>query len=198
MYHIGAIILAAGASTRMGQPKQLLKYQGTSLIRRITGIAIDVVHEPVVVVTGAYSDLISGELKDLPARVVKNPDWTTGLASSIHTGMTAFRTMAPQIGALFFLVCDQPFVSAHLLREMIHSREKSGKPIVACSYNDTLGTPVLISSMYFKELLQLRLQEGAKKLIQRHQHAVHPVSFPDGHVDIDTVQDYLALQSKNY
>ena len=197
MNQIGAVILAAGASTRMGQPKQLLEYQGKSLISRITGIAIEVIEEPVVVVIGAYSNLISKELKGMNAQIVKNPEWTSGIATSIRTGLLEIRSLSPQLRALFFLVCDQPFVTAGLLTEMLLAMDQSHKNIVACSYNDTLGTPVLIARQYFKELLLLRFHDGAKKIIQRHPMAVQPVPFPNGNVDIDTLQDYISLQSNN-
>jgi molybdenum cofactor cytidylyltransferase len=193
----GIVILAAGASTRLGKPKQLLQYEGKSLIERITQIALEVVKEPVVVVLGAHSDLIGPHISHMPVSVVYNPDWTGGIGSSIRKGLRKVLDLSPQLDSVVFAVCDQPHVSHELFADIINTRIKTNKPIVACSYGDTLGTPVLFSKPYFGEVMRLKNNEGARKIIHRHASTVESVPFPLGKVDIDTPQDYIALSYKN-
>ncbi|HJZ41068.1 MAG TPA: nucleotidyltransferase family protein [Bacteroidales bacterium] len=193
----GIVILAAGASTRLGKPKQLLQYEGNNLIQRITQIAVDVVNEPVVVVLGAHSDLIRPHISRLPVSIVYNPDWTSGIGSSIRKGLREVLDLSPDLDSVLFAVCDQPHVSRELFADMISTRINTKKPIVACSYGNTLGTPVLFSKQYFGELMRLKNFEGARKIIQRHTAAVESVPFPLGKVDIDTLQDYIALGYNN-
>ena len=91
------------------------------------------------------------------------------------------------------MVCDQPFVDEQLLNNIAQTKSESGKGIVASSYKDTLGTPVLFNKTYFPELLALQGQEGAKKLIFKHKEDVAAVPFPLGYFDIDTAEDYNSL-----
>lgn len=193
MNSYGIVILAAGASTRLGQSKQLLQYKGESLIQRIARISLDVVPSPVVVVLGARAETIRTQIDHFPVRCVYNRDWTTGIASSIKKGLETVLEISPQLNDVLFAVCDQPYISQDLFREMINERRKSNKPIIACTYEDTLGTPVIFSKQFFHELLQLKDLEGAKKIMQHHPHAIQSVAFPLGNVDIDTVQDLAAL-----
>ena len=195
MHLQGIVILAAGASTRLGKPKQLLQYKGNSLIQHIAQIAVSVVHGPVVVVTGAHAGLITLQLSGLPVQPVYNPYWNSGIGSSIRKGLQAALDLSPELEEVIFAVCDQPHISPGLFRDMINARVKSKKQIVACAYGNTLGTPVLFSKHYFVELLQLKNDEGARKLILQHASSVEAVPFPMGNVDIDTLQDYIALSS---
>jgi molybdenum cofactor cytidylyltransferase len=190
----GIVILAAGASSRLGQPKQLLQYQGRSLIQRIAQIAVQVVEERVVVVLGAYAGLIYPQIDPLPVIIRYNSNWEEGIASSIRKGLLAALEFSPQPEAVLFAVCDQPHISQALIQNMITSWERSGKSIIACAYGGTLGSPVLFSKLHYDELLQLKYDEGAKKLIQLHPEAVEPIFFPMGNVDIDTIRDYTSLQ----
>jgi CTP:molybdopterin cytidylyltransferase MocA len=91
-------------------------------------------------------------------------------------------------------VCDQPFISLTLVNQLLNIQQKTGKAIVACSYGDTVGTPVLFKSTFFPELLTLQGDAGAKKIIKQHSGAVATVTFPKGHIDIDTDTDYEALK----
>lgn len=190
----GIVILAAGESRRLGQPKQLLPYQGSSLIRRITGIAVQVVHKSVVVVLGAHASNIRQQLDDIPVHIRYNPDWANGIASSIREGLMSLVEISPATEAAIFCVCDQPHISRGLFSSMISVREKTHKSIVACAYNNALGTPVLFSQEHFSEILKLKNNEGARIIIQNHPRAVESVSFPLGSIDIDTLWDYATLQ----
>jgi molybdenum cofactor cytidylyltransferase len=190
---IGVIILAAGESSRLGKAKQLLPFNGVSLLQHAAQVAIDAVSKPIVVVLGAASSEISKELTNYKVNIIENKDWQTGMASSIKTGLLKIQELFPDLAGVILMVCDQPFVNPHLLRKMQVAWQNSGKGIVACSYGDTAGTPALFSKDYFDELLRLQGQEGAKKIIKAYQSFINLVSFPLGQVDIDTEEDYKNL-----
>src|SRR5687768_6796078 len=116
---IGAIILAAGGSTRMGSPKQLLKFEGTTLIRRAASAANDAGCDQVIVVTGAASEDVRGELDALDVHEIFNAEWQTGMASSIKVGIGEITRADPDVDAVVIMVCDQPHVTAELIRLLI-------------------------------------------------------------------------------
>jgi molybdenum cofactor cytidylyltransferase len=187
---VAAVILAAGASTRMGRPKQLLEWQGGSLLRSITETAIAADCYPIIVVLGAYSDLIQSEVIDLPVQVVNNPEWQAGMGSSIRTGIKALLDLKTDAKAAVLLLCDQPFVSPQIIRQLRSSYDVTHQPIVASSYQDTIGVPALFDRKLFSELLGLNQLEGAKILIQRHLSTVKTIDFLQGSIDLDTPKDY--------
>lgn len=196
MHLPGIIILAAGSSTRLGQPKQLLEFQGSTLVQRVAEIALNAVKKPVVVVLGANCSLIQTHLKHLPVHIVYNPDWSSGMTSSLRKGLLALLNYSPDSEGAIFAVCDQPYITPDLFLEMINVGSKSIKPIVACLYDNVLGTPVLFKKEYFGVLLAMKDNEGARKVIQSHPGSVESVPFPLGIFDVDTMQDYEALQNK--
>jgi molybdenum cofactor cytidylyltransferase len=191
----GIVILAAGSSSRLGEPKQLLRYRGKSLIRHIAEAAVETVGDQAIVVTGSNAALIEKELKQLPYHSAFNARWEDGMSSSIHAGIHKLRhlDLDPKVKGAILAVSDQPFVSSTLFKEMIRKFEKTGSGIVACSYEDTLGTPVLFSNIYFDNLLALGGAEGAKKLLKNFPDDVVAHSFPAGSFDIDTHDDYQNL-----
>ncbi|RNI27797.1 nucleotidyltransferase family protein [Rufibacter immobilis] len=194
MTKTGIVILAAGASTRLGQAKQSLLYQGQTLLQRTLDVALSLGDARVVVVLGANAATIHPQLKTAEAEVIINPDWPEGMASSIRTGLSALVHLAPETSSALFLLCDQPFVTTSLLQQMTTALEKTEKGIVACSYQNTLGAPVLFSQKFFPQLMQLKGQEGAKKLLHKHPEQIETIAFPQGAIDIDTPSDYAALQ----
>lgn len=196
MFLPGIVILAAGSSTRLGQPKQLLEYLGTSLVQRIAQIAVNAVKKPVVVMLGANYSLIHAHLTHLPVHIVYNPDWPQGMTSSIRKGLMALLSISPETEGVIFAVCDQPYITPGLFQKMISVGSKSHKSIVACLYNNVPGTPVLFKKDFFDRLLALKDSEGARKIIQSHPESVETVPFPHGIFDVDTMQDYVALQNK--
>lgn len=191
---IGIVILAAGASARMGEPKQELIYKGETLLQHAINAALATDCQPVIVVLGANTGLHMPEKGNKSISTIYNPDWQEGLSSSIRKGLSALLASAPQVEGVILMVCDQPFVEASLLNSLIHTKKSSGMGIVACQYKDTLGTPVLFSKAYFDELLYLRGKEGAKKLLFRHNEDVADIPFALGAIDIDTPEEYALLK----
>lgn len=188
---IAAVILAAGGSARMGRPKQLLRDQGETLVRRIAHTGLLAGCDPVLVVTGREHDAIAEELRDLAATLVPNDNWERGMGTSLRAGVNAL----PAVGAAFVLTCDQPQVTAELLLEMIERQRESDKPIVACEYAGTIGVPVLFLACYFAELRSLGDDAGAKSLLRSQPNEVATLSFPGGAVDLDTPEDYERVQA---
>ena len=197
MHKTGIIILAAGSSSRLGRPKQLLHYQGRSFIQHITAEALKSNLNPVFVITGANAEKVSVDLQHEEASIVYNARWQEGMASGIITGIENVLSLHKDIEAMIISVCDQPFLSAALFEQMVETRASSGKGIVASRYAGTTGTPVLFARNYFEYLLQLKGEEGAKKLLKMYGEDVATVPFPEGTIDIDSEDDYANLLNTN-
>jgi len=195
IYHTDIVILAAGASTRLGRPKQLLPWQGKTLLQHAVQSALSITTQPVVV-TGASADQLVAGLNHHQVQVVFNPEWQQGIASSIHCGLQALLNRTPMPDQVIFMVCDQPFVTAGLLLELINERQNTRKAIVASAYGGTLGIPALFDKSLFPQLLDLQGDMGAKKVIQQHIEEVASVAFPEGAFDIDTDAEYEELVKK--
>ena len=194
---VAAVVLAAGGSTRFGEPKQLAAFQGEIFVRHIVAASVEAGCAPVVVVVGEHAAQITLELTGLAASIVMHPQWSIGLGSSIGVGVQYVIDSGAEIDAAILLACDQPFVNAATLRQLIQSRLTSGKPIVASAYAATLGIPALFDRSCFPDLLQLKGDSGAKGIIFSRQHDVAPFNFPAGAIDINTPADYQRFLSQN-
>ena len=189
----GIIILAAGSSTRMGRPKQLLPYKGQSLLRHIVDIAIAAELGPVIVVIGAELKLLEDELKNTRAIIVHNKEWEEGMASSIRHGLNQFTVQFPSAEGVIITVCDQPYITERLLRELVEGWVRNGKKVIASAYDDTMGTPVFFHRDLFPQLMELKGDKGAKQIINDNKDGMALVSFAMGGRDIDTEADYEEL-----
>jgi molybdenum cofactor cytidylyltransferase len=187
----GVIILAAGSSSRLGRPKQNLVYNGRTLLQNAIKAAIASVCNPVIVVLGANDEVIRPTIRGLAITIIQHDDWPEGMASSIRAGISKLKEIEPNADSLVLMLCDQPFVDNLLLDQL--AQKKSEKGIAACIYNETIGPPVLFNAAYFDELLLLKGQEGAKKLLMKYKDDVVTIPFPLGAVDIDTVADFEKL-----
>ena len=190
---VAAVVLAAGGSTRFGKPKQFALFQGETLIRRTVAAAIEAGCAPVVVVTGEDSAQITSELTRFTVTIAMNPDWQSGLGSSIVVGIRNAMNLASDLDAAVLLTCDQPFVNAAVLTQLMQLRLTSGKPIIASAYAETLGIPALFDRSCFSDLLRLKGDNGAKGIILARPHDVASFDFPAGEIDIDTAADYEKL-----
>ena len=188
---VALLLLAAGASTRMGRPKQLLPYRGRTLLRHAAETAVVAGCAPIVLVTGALHDELLAEIVGLPILAVHNPDWETGMASSIRAGLAAVAAAAPR--AVLVMLTDQPLVTPELLRQLIVQQHATQAPIVAAAYGETLGVPAIFDKSLLPELLKLQGAQGAGRLIARLGAAVGQVAFPAGLLDVDTPAQYAAL-----
>jgi molybdenum cofactor cytidylyltransferase len=193
MEQLAILILAAGSSERLGQPKQLLPYTDKNMLHHVASEALKITKN-VVVVLGSNAEIIQEEIKDLRVQFLYNKDWKEGMSSSIRNGLSFLLKEELLIDVLIIMVSDQPFVSQSLLNEMIIKYKESKKPIIACAYKDTVGVPVLFDSTFFNDLLALQGQSGAKKIIAQNRSSTETIPFPMGYVDIDTKEDYEAFK----
>ena len=191
MRNVGALILAAGGSSRLVQPKQLLTFRGETFIRRTVRAATESGCAPVIVMAGEIAEAIRGELQSTSAIVVENEHWRHGPGTSIRRGLEQFSENS--VDAVVLLACDQPFVDPPIIAGLISLWEKTGKAIVASSYADTLGVPALFDRSCFAELTALPESSGAKSLILSRGDAVAALTFEQGGIDIDTPENLAGL-----
>ncbi len=187
------LLLAAGSSSRMGQPKMLLHFRGKTLLGHSIYEIKKLPAGKLLVVTGCYHTVLKEILEPQQIECIQNKQWEEGMGSSIKMGIGHIMENYPAAKTVIIVVCDQPHISVALLQELIHKKQQTGKGIIACAYNDTTGTPVLFDKKYFQQLALLSGQSGAKKLVQQFAEDTAMVSFPLGITDIDTPQDYDKL-----
>ncbi len=188
-----AVILAAGRSKRMGQPKQLLLFEGKLLLQHTIDEARASKLSEIVLVLGHEAELILSRIEVNGIRIVYNAEWDSGMASSLLTGIGAISNLGISFDNLIILLCDQPFLNTKLIDELILTQSNTAKPIVACAYEGRAGVPVAFHSSYLCHLMDLKGDEGARKIINEHQHDLALVPFVKGGIDVDTPQDYSSL-----
>lgn len=208
MPNVGLIILAAGGSSRMGTPKQLLAHGKTdelgtlappasgqeTLLTHALSAALQSCCYPVLVVLGAKAGLIRPMLPESDAYIIENPNWSDGLSSSLRLGIDTLNEKFAETEAAVIVTCDQPFLSNNVIDQLVAQFEHSAKPIVAARYaDDTLGVPALFSRSLFADLCALQGDIGARQIIRNHPNLVAVVEFPEGALDIDTPADYQAM-----
>jgi molybdenum cofactor cytidylyltransferase len=186
---VGAVVLAAGASRRLGRPKQLVPFRGRPLLRAVVEQALGSRCDAVLVVLGANAEAIAFVLEGLAVDVVSNPEWHEGLAASIRCGIQAAERRAWR-GALL-LPCDQPGLTATHLDRLVEAHA-TGATLVASRYDGTLGVPALFDRRWFAALGALRGDEGAKHIIRRAAD-VAVVDFAAGAFDLDTEHDVARI-----
>jgi molybdenum cofactor cytidylyltransferase len=184
----GVILLAAGSSSRLGRPKQLINYQGKTLIQKAIEAAQYSAADDLIVVLGSNSELIQRGIESKEVPVLIHARWEEGMSSSMQCGLQ-YLIETSQVDQVLLMLCDQPYVSQEFLDQLMFEKKASGKGIVACSYAGTVGVPALFDQFYFPELLALKGTEGAKKVILNHQADTFLIDFPLGAIDLDTEED---------
>ncbi len=186
------IILAAGASTRFGSPKQLAEIEGETMIAGVVRRALDQCTSGVVVVAGANFDQWASVLDGLPVRTIRNERWQEGMGSSIRSGMAGVPESS--LGVLLML-CDQPAVTAADLSRLISVWRSAPERIAASRYANNLGVPAIFPRRYWPQLRELKGKGGAKQII-RNAEAVSAVDMPKAAFDIDTLEQLERLKSQ--
>jgi CTP:molybdopterin cytidylyltransferase MocA len=187
---VPAIILAAGASRRLGQPKQLVRVGGETLLSRTIRVARESGLDPIFVVLGAHHEQILSAVDMSSVQVIVNHSWEQGIASSIRAGLEGILLVDPNAMNLMLLVCDQPKLSAEHLRklidtnEQVHERE-TGHAIVASRYAGVAGIPAIFPASQFAGLLALQGDSGAKSLLRSSASLVVEIEFDGGEIDVD-------------
>jgi molybdenum cofactor cytidylyltransferase len=192
------IILAAGASTRLGQPKQLLEWRGEPFVRAVARTALQAGLDPVIVVTGAHGDPVEAALAGIPVRVVRNTEWEEGQASSIRAGLSALEKSqetprAPFTGGAIFLLVDQPQVTIGLLKALMETHAAGLQSIVAPLVLDQRANPVLFDRRTFPDLRELRGDVGGRAIFGNHRVEYLPWHDQRLLLDVDTPEAYARL-----
>ena len=193
---VGLILLAAGGSSRLGHPKQLLLYQGRTLLRHAAETALASACRPIIVVLGAQADYLRPELTGLEVSVTNNPEWEQGMGSSVRAGLATLEGSAPDLDGVVLMLCDQPLLSPASLNALVQSHLDSGSPLVVSEYGGTRGVPAFFSPALFPELRALRDAQGAKAIIAAHASEAVALTLPAGVWDVDTAEDYERLRSQ--
>ena len=198
---VAGIILAAGESTRFGQPKQLLDWKGQSFVRAVAKTALEARLSPVIVVTGANAEQVELAVKDMNVRVIRNEEWKSGQGSSIKAGIKTL-TSDPSLimgqesmGAAIFLLTDQPQVTTSIIRALVEKHAEGLYPIVAPMVIDQRANPVLFDRVTFPDLMKLEGDVGGRAIF--HKYRVEYLPWHDDRLllDVDTPEMYQRLIS---
>lgn len=191
---IGGLLLAAGGSTRLGRPKQLVRHRGRSLIRHAAEALVDARCSPVGVVLGYEIKGSTSELSGLAVDIFVNEDWSSGMGSSIVHGVRQLLLIEPMLDAVLITLCDQPDITHEYLRRFVVMFRDSGAGIISSENRGIKGVPALFARGHFDELLSLRGDIGARDLIRRSSEAA-TISTDAAFSDIDTPEDLAKLAS---
>jgi molybdenum cofactor cytidylyltransferase len=192
---VAAIVLAAGASRRLGHPKQLLLHGHETLIERAIRLANEAGAAPVIAVLGAYRELICEAVRLSNFTSVINSAWDQGISTSIQAGLAALLYSHPQTPGALVLACDQPRLSAEHLSAMLEAFSAQRAPaIVASAYEGVLGIPAVFPREVFANLHLLRGDQGARTLLMKPPCPLVSLPFPGGEIDIDLPVDMAQLQ----
>jgi len=186
---IAVLIIAAGNSSRLGQPKQLVEFEGKPLLTHIIEQALFAKLDSVSVVLGSKKDLISSTINHLPVSIIENKKWKTGMGSSIAIGVKKITEHQPKVTGILILLCDQPFVSAELIREFGDIFRTKKVNLIASGYAGNVGVPAMFGKNLFIDLQAKQGKGGAKKIIKKNLSKGLVVPFSEGIFDIDTTED---------
>jgi len=189
MHNTAIIILASGASKRLGEPKQLLVFNGKTLLQNTIDEVFKVENTiPFLVISEGFDFKTNSDIK-----IIENKDSFLGISSSIKIGLNTAIKAIPNIENCIFCVSDQPYIKVEVFKALIEKKQATIKGIIASLYEKTIGVPMLFNKKYFEELLQLSNDEGAKKIALKHKDDLETIPFADGKIDIDTQEDYINL-----
>ncbi len=191
---ITAIVLAAGASSRLGQSKQLLQVEGEPLLRRIARVSCESNADRTLVVLGDNEREHGRIIRDLPLYICIHSDWERGMGSSLKAGMEFIQSFLSDTTAVIVVVCDQPLLTTDHLNHLIDKYKSTGAPVVASAYSNVLGVPVLFDASLFDGIRRIDDAHGARQIIDKNKANAQQVAFPGGELDIDTPEDYQRYQ----
>lgn len=187
------LILAAGASTRLGQPKQLVKIASRPALHGVVANAVALAGNAVTVVIGAHASELTRLLSHSPASVVVNRQWEEGMGASIRRGLAALPSACD---AVLILLGDQVAVTVEDLRRLASAWKEQDGVIAAATYDRHVGVPAIFPRICFSQLAELRGDQGARKILERNSYRLVRVPMPNAAIDLDTPEDLAALTKK--
>ena len=197
--HIAVLIPAAGTSSRMGEPKQLLKWKDTSLLGHAVRTAESLKVDVIAVILGAFSERIKAEISSENISIYFNQDWKKGLGSSIGLGLQQLLIDYPETDAVLIMLADQPMIDSSYLEQILNTFKANDAPIVASTYSDEhFGVPAIFDKRIFNDIVSLDSEKGAKDLINSYRTEVLSISEVPNLVDIDTKDQYEQLYNANH
>lgn len=194
MSKLVVLILAAGDSSRMGFPKQLLKWKNTTLLQHTIDTVKKIAAEEIILVLGANSEKIKAEIDSNEVTVLVNKNWNLGLGDSIAYGINYIETILSEAESVLIMLADQPLIDTEFLIKMIESYRSNPTRIVSTFYEEgKFGVPTIFNKKYFPELLKLNDDKGAKSVLKKYSDDLLFIDGKDFINDIDTVKDYEEL-----
>lgn len=184
------LILAAGGSSRLGKPKQLLPIGQTTLLNHIIGIAKNSGIDAIFTVLGAYFDQVADSIHDSITDIIKNEQWQHGISTSIVCGIHHIQRMVPNIDQIILLLGDQPLLKSDDIHHLIENQVATNADIVFTDYGENFGPPIIFTKKTFPSLLQIKGDEGAKKVIKNGSFSISFIHINGIETDIDTIEDY--------
>jgi len=191
---VGGVVLAAGQSTRMGTNKMLLELGGRTLVRRAVSTALSAGLDPVLVVVGHESERVQAELTDLACGSVLNPEYASGMNTSLRSGIQA---LPGDVAGAMVVLGDMPLVDAPMLRALVTAFRRSGAPLAVSTYGDVVAPPILYGRELFAELRALEAQACGKSVIKRHRGEAAEVAWPrEILTDLDSPADVQRIRAR--
>lgn len=186
---VAAVIVAAGASSRMPAIKQLLPWKNTTLLDHVIKQLEQAGADHIFVVLGAHEKEILKNIDSSNISIIHNHDWSQGMGTSIAKTISYFKDHQLEFDGLLIVSCDQPLVKINHYKKLINSCINEGR-IVASSYNEGLGIPVVFDKIYFNELGTLTRDVGAKSIVKNHMDRLIQIDAPEAAIDLDTKEIY--------
>ena len=195
---VGVVLLAAGSSSRMGHNKMMFIHKGKTLLESAIQSAMNSKAEPVVVVSGANREQNETLINKHNVDLVFNENWESGIGSSLKCGLDKLMKNNKNLQAVIISVCDQPYLSSEVFDQLIDKYIQTGKPIIASSYGNAIGVPVLYDKAFFDDLKRIPDDRGAKQNIvdNASDETIATIQFEGGDVDIDTVEDIKKMEER--
>lgn len=186
--------MAAGSSSRLGYPKQLVEFRGKPLLQHSIDLAESMEFDCRVLILGSKAETIEKELNTRNFAIMLNEDWEEGMGTSISKGVSDAIKAKNDLKHILILLSDQPFISKEKIQELIRVQLETNKPATFSEYAGGVGVPAIFSREIFSDLLQLKKDQGAKKLILDDKISFETLKFEAGNFDVDTAEDVELLK----
>ena len=189
------MILAAGSSSRLGFPKQLVEFNGKILLQRMIDLVNSLSFDAKVLVLGSEIDQIKSKIEAENIEVIVNENWGEGMASSIRVGLAKALELDKELEHILILLSDQPLVSKEQIQKLIDRQITKNSSATFSEYDGDIGVPAIFSNDIFPDLQKLKGDHGAKKLIYQNDFKYETIQFEEGNFDVDTKADVELLKN---